>query len=128
MSVIGSSREPLRVFFIEILKKVRFYHLFKRGAGKRHVQRVRVHLTELIIFSGHELVHKVMVELQHAQFCILIDKKANWQWQVPSDFVFSAFHLKQIIVIERSTSPEEAVVNDLSNILAPGIDNIASVL
>ena len=98
--------------------------LLKKTSGPRHIQRIRVHLSELVILFKHEFVNKVKMELQLSQFRVLVNEKSNLQRQVPPDFVFGAFHFEKIVVIKRSTSSEEADVDELADIFTRRVDNI----
>ena len=62
------------------------------------------------------------MKLQHSQFRVLVNEKSNLKWQVPPDFVFGALHFEKIVVIKRSTSSEEAVVDELADIFTRRVD------
>ncbi len=44
--------------------------------GQGHVERIRIHLAELVVFSGDVFVHAIEMELQHSQFGVLVDEEA----------------------------------------------------
>ena len=67
------------------------------------------------------------MELQLSQFRVLVNEKYSLKRQVPPDFVFGAFHFEKIVVIKRSTSSEEADVDELADIFTRRVDNIRAI-
>ena len=67
------------------------------------------------------------MEQQHSQFRVLVNEKSKSKRQVPSDFVFGAFHFEKIVVIKPSTSSEEAVVDELTDIFTRRVDSTTAI-
>eukprot|EP00745_Piridium_sociabile_P036620 TRINITY_DN66001_c0_g2_i1.p5 TRINITY_DN66001_c0_g2~~TRINITY_DN66001_c0_g2_i1.p5 ORF type:complete len:139 (+),score=16.66 TRINITY_DN66001_c0_g2_i1:65-481(+) len=65
MDVTGLCGKPVSPLIVKLSSMLGSNNVFQRVRGQSHVQGVRVHLAKLIIFSGDELIHTVIMELQH---------------------------------------------------------------
>ena len=67
--------KPVLLLDVIHLAQVWLYNFFQGLTRKSHVGAVSVHGTVLEISTIHKDVHKVVVELQHPELGVLVDKQ-----------------------------------------------------
>ena len=119
--------KPVLLLDVIHLAQVWLYNFFQGLTRKSHVGAVSVHGTVLEISTIHKDVHKVVVELQHPELGVLVDKTANVHGQVQMDGLLAHLQLKGLLV-QLIASPEGRVHQMTTDLLLLAIQNISMAL